>query len=134
VEKSQKGRTGNGEEKRSKKLEDLIAEAESAAFGFCGITPAQFHQYSIAEITAIISARVKDTDRAERFRDLMNAKLCHAVALAGHLTVNDKTPKLADFLIIPRETDENKEEEITPEEYMETLELIAKTYKPPEEG
>ena len=132
--RSKEARAGKTKKGDSKKLEDLIAAAESSAFGFCGITPDQFNRYSIAEIHAIILARAEVIDRSERLKDIMNAKLCHAVAISGHLTIDDKSPKLADFLTLPRETDKNKEEEITPEQYMETLELIAKTYKPPEEG
>ena len=86
-------------EEAPKKLEDLIADAESAAFGLCKISPVQFNQASIAELNAIIAANVKEMDRINDLQDAFNARQCEIVALCA----GNKDAKLADFLIRKRE-------------------------------
>jgi len=98
---------------RIKKLaRDWIEHVKPYAFGICGLTPDQFRHLNPRQFNEIYDAAVKKQQEEWRFRDMLNARQCEIIALCA----GNKDAKLADFLILRREIENDKEDWQTPEQ------------------
>ncbi len=87
------------------------------------MTPAEFH--------SLLDARGQDRRQDREYLNNLNARLCEIIVKAPY--IKDPTERIPeDFLIFPPPDIEKKEEEVTPEQWEDYLELIALTYKGPE--
>jgi hypothetical protein len=105
-----------------------MAKIIPRAIGLCNLTEDQTWVMTPGEILGKIEANGKDREDLLRFFDMLNAK-----SIAENRAVHGSEDECAaKYLILPPKEEET-EDDVDPEAVKDYLELIALTYKPPEE-
>ena len=90
----------------------------------CGLLPRELPGMTFAEINQVIEERMNQKESDRRFLDILNAVKCNVIAKCA----GAKDIDASDFRCT-RDKDDDGNDCPTPREYMDHLELIAKTYR-----